>query len=727
MRHIPGIAVAVFLLGVSSPIGIRAEPVDADSEIRAPEPLPPQDDSDSELPSLDDPPPPVGVPVLRETTEKKAPVLSKDGTHVDGKSVAEWIKQSQTGKAQERKAAFSALFVLGRKNNKEAVRGLVAGLSDPDAGVSDYVYLQLEIYLLSGHKELAPVFAGGLEATQPLKVRRRVACLLAKLSARPQMTAAIPALCAALKDEDALVRVKTAAALWQWDPNAADLVPIFLDGFEDPNSEVKRTAFNGLEMMGPSAATAASVLGEKMRNDDAETGPAKRLLIGIGKAAVPTLILGLGSESKTVRAQTALALERIGSDAADAVPALHGALRDENLEVRLSAAEALWRIEGKPGAVVSVFLDAYQHGDRKMRNRCIWFLKYAWPKSPEALAGYLSAFKDPDCEVRRTAVHAQVEPVLPLANELIRALVDSLKDEDEEVVNYSRQRLSRMGPAALPYLLPVCREQGPPRVRAMAISLLASEEEHQDEVAELCLRALREDAAWLVRYAAAIKLRECDKANKKALAELLLAFQDIDPDVRTQVAEILSSFETDEDVIVAALIQGLHDPASIVRSRAATGLGKLRRNPHETVPALIGVLRDSNESVQRAAGIALGQLGPEAKAAIPHLGARLTDVSSLRSRRFGGKCDEEPEEWAARALSNIGVEAAPALGEALTHEKARVRFQAALALERIGPEAKAAIPQLKKLLSDPATGVRTQAMDALKAIDPELAKKLLVS
>jgi HEAT repeat protein len=59
---------------------------------------------------------------------------------------------------------------------------------------------------------------------------------------------------------------------------------------------------------------------------------------------VPALITALGDADLEVRRSAAEALERIGP-AAEAVPALITALRDADLEVRRSAVEALARIQ----------------------------------------------------------------------------------------------------------------------------------------------------------------------------------------------------------------------------------------------------------------------------------------------------------------------------------------------------------------------------------------------
>jgi HEAT repeat protein len=46
------------------------------------------------------------------------------------------------------------------------------------------------------------------------------------------------------------------------------------------------------------------------------------------------------------------------------------------------------------------------------------------------------------------------------------------------------------------------------------------------------------------------------------------------------------------------------------------------------------------------------------------------------------------------------------------------RYMAARALSRIGPPAKAAVPELTKLLNHPDPAVSAMAADAIKAIEP---------
>jgi HEAT repeats len=76
-------------------------------------------------------------------------------------------------------------------------------------------------------------------------------------------------------------------------------------------------------------------------------------------------------------------------------------------------------------------------------------------------------------------------------------------------------------------------------------------------------------------------------------------------------------------------------------------------------------------------------------------------------------------ETSADALSRIGEPAVPALVGALSDPEVNVRVQAARALARIGPPAKAAVLALTKALDDPDAGVRQNAARALGQIGPD--------
>src|SRR4029434_8874350 len=74
---------------------------------------------------------------------------------------------------------------------------------------------------------------------------------------------------------------------------------------------------------------------------------------------------------------------------------------------------------------------------------------------------------------------------------------------------------------------------------------------------------------------------------------------------------------------------------------------------------------------------------------------------------------------ASHALGKIGEPAVGVLVEALDNKNDKVRIQAAWAIKASGPRAKAAVPDLTKILkSNPAPELRQPVIDALGQIGP---------
>jgi HEAT repeat protein len=145
---------------------------------------------------------------------------------------------------------------------------------------------------------------------------------------------------------------------------------------------------------------------------------------------------------------------------------------------------------------------------------------------------------------------------------------------------------------------------------------------------------------------------------------------------------------------------------------AAWGFRILGADAQNAVPALIQIVEQHiSEDSQAAACLALTGMGPEAaRTAIPLL---LRDAASTNAEvRFS----------AVHALSFAQIEPSqvvPALVKSLSDPFIWVRERAARGLGNFGTNAHEAVPALMLLLIDPNWGVRCDATNALKKIDPE--------
>jgi hypothetical protein len=138
-------------------------------------------------------------------------------------------------------------------------------------------------------------------------------------------------------------------------------------------------------------------------------------------------------------------------------------------------------------------------------------------------------------------------------------------------------------------------------------------------------------------------------------------------------------------IAVPALCRGLGDPDVQIRRNVALFLGvagghwydreRQRLAIEGCVPALVGALADSDGRVKELAAQAVGATGA----------AGVPAVSAL-----------------------IGLLASPSEGE---------RNTACIGLAGIGPAANAALPALKKALSDPSAAVQRFAQRAIESID----------
>ena len=191
------------------------------------------------------------------------------------------------------------------------------------------------------------------------------------------------------------------------------------------------------------------------------------------------------------------------------------------------------------------------------------------------------------------------------------------------------------------------------------------------------------------RLYAARALGNIAGSSKAAVAELKNLVRDPDATIRLAATLALGEIGPAARDSVDGLTRALNDTDGRVRHAAADALGGIGV---AAVAALRKAVEDGDDS-RLAAVTALGEIGPPANAAIPELRVCLSDKTpSIRC-------------FAAQALGEIGARAAPALGPlrmALGDEESAVRESAASALGQIGPAAKVAVPDLVRLVSDPA-------------------------
>lgn len=291
-----------------------------------------------------------------------------------------------------------------------------------------------------------------------------------------------------------------------------------------------------------------------------------------------------------------------------------------------------------------------------------------------------------------------------LGKAAVPALIEVLKDPDEQVRRRGRTTLGRIGASAAPDLIAVLPDA---QVGPDAVGILI-------EMKDAALPALIEGLGHReskVRAGSASVLEQLGIADEEAGAALCKALRDKDPAVRAAAAAALGSIGPDADSI-AVLTAALRDQQAPVRAGAARALGKAGNAAElrEALPALLALLKDADPVVRANAAGALGRLRPQGLAGI---------VTALR------KCLTDP-------MAPVRVQAAYALGAIRSHPhlmipdlaialkqdpEAKVRASAAGALGVFVDQADDVVPPLTAALKDKVLLVRQATIGALQNMD----------
>ena len=425
------------------------------------------------------------------------------------------------------------------------------------------------------------------------------------------------------------------------------------------------------------------------------------------------------------------------TDGRTVIPALTAALADNDPRVRTAAANSL-------GLITSFAVRRSSRGD----------------EVPAAASGLFRLLKDPDGGVRIAAVRALMtiattpgggggrtapksasgpppSPIVDFA-QLAAEYSELLDDPDTSARLAALQGLgaiaSKLGDEPPPGLIKALDDPDPPN-QAAAITGVARFPRGGDAVIPAVVRSLDQKNPPELRAAGrqALNLIRPSSISVARVPLLVSAVKNPDPQVRSEIIVLLSRIGTDAQEAIPALIAALKEPtetdhplvsAGPVLGNPLTGpayvaakaLGQIAPRTSaagHAVAALTEVLRSGPPARRPSAASALGRFGPEAAQAITALVEMLRETS-----------ESSADETAfADALGRIAPgtpsaqAAISALAAALKSKSAAKREAAAQAIERFGPEAKDAIPQLRVLLSEPDPQVRSAAEATIKRLE----------
>lgn len=206
-----------------------------------------------------------------------------------------------------------------------------------------------------------------------------------------------------------------------------------------------------------------------------------------------------------------------------------------------------------------------------------------------------------------------------------------------------------------------------------------------------------------------------------ALPALVELTGDKDDQVRAEAVDMLCLIAPNPEDAVPVLEGLLDDPDADVRVRSALSIWRIK---HSTTPRTIDVLIEAltckSAATQARAVQALAEIGPPAKKATPAL------IVLLRTNREWKAIEAGITEHTAHALGKIRAkEAVPALIEVLEGPEYSAYEDAVNALGMIGPDAKAAVPALRRILND--TRESTPAAKAMRQAAAKALKKIRVA
>lgn len=416
---------------------------------------------------------------------------------------------------------------------------------------------------------------------------------------------------------------------------------------------------------------------------------------GAAAESLPILREALANDSAEVRWHAARSIGLIGRDAVSVVPELVERLADDDVLVVAQAATAIGRIKEDDIAAD--------------QGRTVRPPSESYAKALEAL---VQSVKHPDARVRRASLLA-IKRLHPDRNDLSNLLGNMLSDSEPAVVMAALRSIADVGPPAVPFL--------------------AGALQHPQS-----------------RYWSAVALTEMGPQAVEAAEELVAAIKEADPVERMQMLLALAAIgepaAAAAEPLVAMLESESEDDVSL-RIPLVYAIGRIRlASAHKSLEKL---LESDDPTIAGTAAWARARIHPDAAdevsiaverllkgvesadpvirqgtiSALADLSEEVTQeqagqLASLFSKSLGDR--EVPvRHAAAESLVRLGAASVPSLVKAVEDPDRRlIAFEV---LGSLGSLAKDAVTILAQLLSDPDTTVRSDAAFALGGIGPDAA------
>jgi HEAT repeat protein len=339
---------------------------------------------------------------------------------------------------------------------------------------------------------------------------------------------------------------------------------------------------------------------------------------------------------------------------------------------------------GKP---LKYWIDALQDPELLVRQEAILVLTDIGPPAKEAATELTKLLKDSHQPVRFKAAAALVKIDRQQAKAAVPVLCEGLKLGSAQERIQTMQTIGQLGADAKDATLPLLEMLSDP---------------------DAALRGVA--TAWI------------SQIGEGAVAPLKEALTNSDTSLRRNAAEALGHLGPRAKDAVPALTERLKDDDGLMRVKAAQALWLVTRQAETPVRALAEAMKDKELRVRRAASLALVQMEPRPKEALPILTAGMKDddpLTRVQCAQGVWEINRKADEVLPVFLDVIKNknQHQPALGPTLT------------ALNRMGEQAKPAVPALVDLVKSPNFSIFTYNVpDTLAAIGgpavPALAELL---
>jgi HEAT repeat protein len=292
--------------------------------------------------------------------------------------------------------------------------------------------------------------------------------------------------------------------------------------------------------------------------------------------SIDELIDKLGSTSTVERNGAAEALGRLGEPA---VPALIKVLKDDDASIRRYAALALARIGPQAALAVPALIERLDDSDLFVLQNTLFAFKQIGPAAEPAVGAIQSTLQQPAVSIRRSAV----ESLGAIGRAGMPSLLEALRDDDRGVRVDASLQLIRIDPqccAALPVL---CE------------GFTGGDQETRDKVLRVFLdfgvdavptlvKALRDDEKETVRYGATRALQAIKATTEDTVPALIEATKDESRLVRSGAVHALGELAPASKQTVRALRECLGDEDGTVRFFALRTLQQMGVAPKQIDP-----------------------------------------------------------------------------------------------------------------------------------------------